>query len=580
MASDRILSILGLIGDQMFKEKDVPVIDKSRYVTNGQASINPVNEYIYGEMPGTPLRGTQFSGMAQQYGDRDLRVNPIRPATVPTNSPSLEVPKGNGLTTAPMSRELEQNTMEQDIIDRASLLNMPYQPMSEFDRAEYENARMFSEGGFAPTIANPYKVDAGVTFNPESNEKKLQQMDANTAIQNMGYMTPNQMDKERASREINSLANAEVPAELKEITGTVSGDQELVSGVGKFDQIETGGEGKYDKTELKKGNKTYNSFMDEVKGWFGSERNMLGLALAFNSMRLTPDQGLATVIGKRLEQLNESKVSREAVLQMAQNLLQSARATGNKAEEARIQSIIMGLNSGSDPEDMQKELLKRDPYKGEDKFMESVAVPWYKEMDSTYKGAEQAVRALGKLKQVESILESGKVNTGLFGGILQQIDKFKSAVFGDAGATDSAKKTELIEALLGSDVFAMLKPLGIGARGLDTPAERDFLIKVFTGQITNEEETIKVLTELRRKIFEETIRDHNDKVDSGYYDKLKLLRKGLGKFEIEPYEYKYLPVIEDRYNRTGSSMSGIPATKNNVKPPVKKNNAISGDALG
>jgi len=562
MASDRLLSILGLIGDQMFKEKDVPVIDKSRYMMNGNASINPVNEYVYGEMPGTPLRGTQFSGLAQQYGDRNLRRDPLQ--------------------TAPMSRELEQNTMEQDIVDRASLLNMPYQPMSEFDRAEYQNAKMFSEGGFAENIANPYKVDAGVTFNPESNEKKLQQMDANSAIQNLGYMTPGQMDNQRASMSLNSVANAEVPNELKEITGTVSGDQEIISGVGKFDQIDTGGDGKSDKTKLKEGNKTYNSFMDEVKGWFGSEKNMLGLALAFNSMRLNPDQALATVIGKRLENLNESKVTREAVLQMAQNMLQTERRNGNQTEVARIQSIIMGLNNGSDPTDMQKELLKRDPYKAENEFRKANAVNWYKEMDGTYKGAEQAVKALRKLKQVESILEKDNtVNAGMFGSIKQQIQKFGSAVFGDAGATESATDTELIEALLGSDVFAMLKPLGIGARGLDTPAERDFLIKVFTGQLGNEIETIKAMTELRRQIFEDTIKDHNQKVESGYYDDMKVFRRDIKKFDIEPYEYKYLPTIRNRFNSTGTSIQGTRVINNNANPPKdQKRNAISGDALG
>ena len=40
---------------------------------------------------------------------------------------------------------------------------------------------------------------------------------------------------------------------------------------------------------------------------FGSEEFMLSLALGFNSMRLNPDQGLATVIGKRLETLAENR---------------------------------------------------------------------------------------------------------------------------------------------------------------------------------------------------------------------------------------------------------------------------------
>ena len=44
-------------------------------------------------------------------------------------------------------------------------------------------------------------------------------------------------------------------------------------------------------------------------------------------------------------------------------------------------------------------------------------------------------------------------------------------------AVEKATNTQLLEALLGSDVFGMIAILGIGARGIDTPAERDFLIK-------------------------------------------------------------------------------------------------------
>ena len=105
MAVDRILGILNFlgVGDQLFKEKDVPVIDKSRYVTNGQASINPVQEYLYGEMPGTNMQGTLYSPMANQYSDRDLRTNPMRQSL------------------APMSRDMERDMMEQTIIDRNNL---------------------------------------------------------------------------------------------------------------------------------------------------------------------------------------------------------------------------------------------------------------------------------------------------------------------------------------------------------------------------------------------------------------------------------------------------------------------------
>ena len=46
------------------------------------------------------------------------------------------------------------------------------------------------------------------------------------------------------------------------------------------------------------------TFQDRIKGFFGDRSNMLRLALAFNSMRLTPDQGLATMLASELKDLS------------------------------------------------------------------------------------------------------------------------------------------------------------------------------------------------------------------------------------------------------------------------------------
>ena len=49
------------------------------------------------------------------------------------------------------------------------------------------------------------------------------------------------------------------------------------------------------------------SFQDRVKGLFGDREKMLGLALAFNSMRLRPDTGLATIIGSELKDIRDTR---------------------------------------------------------------------------------------------------------------------------------------------------------------------------------------------------------------------------------------------------------------------------------
>jgi len=78
-------------------------------------------------------------------------------------------------------------------------------------------------------------------------------------------------------------------------------------------------------------------------------------------------------------------------------------------------------------------------------------------------------------------------------------------------------KTEITKVMTGSDVFPMISSLGIGARGLDTPAERDFLISVMTGLPTMTIDTLKIMTKFRLKMYLEGIEKYNRKVDSGYF---------------------------------------------------------------
>lgn len=51
------------------------------------------------------------------------------------------------------------------------------------------------------------------------------------------------------------------------------------------------------------------SLIDRAKGYFGNRENMVRLALAFNSMRLTPDTGLAAALGSELKTIQEGKAT-------------------------------------------------------------------------------------------------------------------------------------------------------------------------------------------------------------------------------------------------------------------------------
>jgi hypothetical protein len=60
--------------------------------------------------------------------------------------------------------------------------------------------------------------------------------------------------------------------------------------------------------------------MGKVKDYFGDEGNMLRLAMAFNTMRLNPDQQLAAYAAKRLETLQKGKVAVGGARAIAQQL--------------------------------------------------------------------------------------------------------------------------------------------------------------------------------------------------------------------------------------------------------------------
>jgi len=147
-----------------------------------------------------------------------------------------------------------------------------------------------------------------------------------------------------------------------------------------------------------------------------------------------------------------------------------------------------------------------------------------------------ATASLDKTGEVLNILETGEASTGMFAGLDLVKNRFLS-VFGNEEARKSATKTQVLEAFLGSDVFPMIKALGIGARGLDTPAEREFLINVMTGAKEMNKEAIIKLTELRRGINESIVEKYNKRLSSGGLDRFQ---KAYGR-PLEPIKLKFRP---------------------------------------
>lgn len=325
--------------------------------------------------------------------------------------------------------------------------------------------------------------------------------------------------------------------------------------------------------------KTDPSFQDRVKGLFGDREKMLGLALAFNSMRLRPDTGLATIIGSELKDIRDTRKLQAASTRTAEyfkgigrqdlaGLVENQVLSGKDAIELSKKtqgSVVTAqqLRQKYPDADIEDGLYNIKPngnitkvggggvsvqVGGPEAIQPGLEAAGKTIMEKDIEGSEQALTALNNIAKTDEVLrllDEGQPVTGLTAPIEDLINNAK-AIIGDEEAIKKASDTGLLNALLGQEVFGSITALGIGARGLDTPAEREFLREVMAGTISMTEDTIREIAKLRRKYATEVINRYNKKVESGDYD---LLNKTFGnryqKIEIPGAPELIIPPVPD-----------------------------------
>jgi hypothetical protein len=182
---------------------------------------------------------------------------------------------------------------------------------------------------------------------------------------------------------------------------------------------------------------------------------------------------------------------------------------------------------------------------------------------SAFDAAQKAADALIKDFETLNLLETGQASTGITAELALGINRLKASVAGNKEAAKKVEDTELLNALLGSDVFSNIQALGIGARGLDTPAEREFLREVVSGTITMNQETLRRMAEIRAKVKERAIDRFNKRVDSGELDRF-FKATGMEKRKIEK------PVRPEPPAKVGAPPKGVPASLWNVMTPEER----------
>jgi hypothetical protein len=130
-------------------------------------------------------------------------------------------------------------------------------------------------------------------------------------------------------------------------------------------------------------------------------------------------------------------------------------------------------------------------------------------------------------------LETSDARTGLGAEFLNNIDRAK-ALFGDLVAAGRVADTEELDVRMGSEVFPLIKSLGIGARGMDTPAEREFMRQVLTGRIQLNKETLLRMARMRSKEAGYQISNWNKRINSGELDNF-FKYSGVPKSTLKPF---------------------------------------------
>ena len=409
--------------------------------------------------------------------------------------------------------------------------------------------------------------------------------DVNNAIQALGSpAAPNQltsMDPLRPQSQMEIAAAQQKPTISSNIAEKMlsdnrfslsSGDNGL--GLGstiKFKDTDTQVSAKQLINNQEKLSKNYGS-PKHYENTFGNGEFMLALAMGFNNLRTFPNAQWGQFLQGQMQDISAQKkatnnanwfVSKgredlaEAVfngLPMEQALAEYNRKPDETfreltAEEYKAMSHDPLVNGriqvsettgrrygyGSKPPVTNVEIDMGGTGKYADKLGEKFA-------ESDVELASKAVKApqrISALNATASAITEGAVSqgkdgflTGPLAGFRQGVDKFLVA-FGDRSPIRINRLTdaELIDATLGADVFGAIGELGIGARGLDTPAEREFLRQVLTGTIETTPSALLYLAYLRQKIQSRTAEQYNSLFDSGAYGQMGAQR-GMTRIEI------------------------------------------------
>jgi hypothetical protein len=139
----------------------------------------------------------------------------------------------------------------------------------------------------------------------------------------------------------------------------------------------------------------------------------------------------------------------------------------------------------------------------------------YKDHKTIIDGLPKLLENIQKVYDVMDILDradEGEIRTGVFEPMQTMVSRIAAGL--GLGSGDQAVSMQILQSYMGSDVFPLIRALGIGARGMDTPAEREFLQQSFVGNPSMEVGALRAITERRLGVLLDALDVYNSRAST------------------------------------------------------------------
>ena len=249
----------------------------------------------------------------------------------------------------------------------------------------------------------------------------------------------------------------------------------------------------------------------------------------------TQKANLLAAIGTRLPKLTQAEVAAIANDPKAVASILNPKVE-TEVVEVNGRKILINSNTGTEVSNLGAATNNRPQVSitnvAETAYNKEAGQDTYKRDVKIVTDAEEAQKLLPNMYETLKVIKTGDINTGVGSQVFDVIRRAQSQFTNDKEAKVNVSDSQYLDSLLGKAVFGQIAALGIGARGLDTPAEREFLLEVVTGKRSLDKESLVKITENRIASSERALKDFNTSLSNGNLDKLQRVTEK----KFTPYE--------------------------------------------